>query len=136
MHSPLDKLYRGVYSKRTVNKLNNYLIIYMISEKEIQNNRKIFSESDASVAAAFKVLSDVNRYRIFRVLAQQPKIPITGIAKILEISVPLASQHIKVLENAKLLQKARGGRKVYPRLEYSNPFVQAIVKTIQEVINQ
>lgn len=106
----------------------------MLSEKEIRQNRKIFSETDKSMAAAFKVLSDVNRYRIFRILAQQPKISVSSIAKILNISLPLASQHIKVLEHADLIQKERGGKKVYPKLEYGNRFVQAVVKTIQEVL--
>ncbi|HAT03941.1 MAG TPA: hypothetical protein DCS29_04190 [Candidatus Magasanikbacteria bacterium] len=106
----------------------------MISEKEIQKNRKIFSETDKSMAAAFKVLSDINRYRIFRILAQQPKISVSNIAQILDISLPLASQHIKILEHAKLLQKERGGKKVFPKLEYGNPFVQAVVKTIQEAL--
>ena len=106
----------------------------MLSEKEIQRNRRILSESDKSMAAAFKVLSDVNRYRIFRILAQQPKISISGIAKILDISLPLASQHIKILVHANILQKERGGKKIFPKLEYSNPFVQAVVKTIEEAI--
>lgn len=104
----------------------------MLSEKEIRENRKIFSETDKSMAAAFKVLSDVNRFRIFRILAQQPKVSVSSVAKILEISLPLASQHLKVLAQANLLQKEREGKKIYPKLEYGNPFVQAIVKTIQE----
>lgn len=106
----------------------------MLSEKEIRENRKIFSESDKSMAAAFKVLSDINRYRIFRILSQQPKISVSNIARILNISLPLASQHIRVLEHARLLQKERGGKKVFPKLEYGNPFVQAVTKTIQEAL--
>ena len=106
----------------------------MLSEKEIKKYRKLFSETDKSMAAAFKVLSEVNRYRIFRILAQQPKISISNIARILNISLPLASQHIKILEHASLLQKERGGKKIFPKLEYGNPFVQAVVKTIQEVL--
>jgi DNA-binding transcriptional ArsR family regulator len=106
----------------------------MLSQKEILKNRAILSESDKNMAAAFKVLSDVNRYRIFRVLAQQPKLTVSNIASILNISMPLASQHIKVLANANLLQKEKGGKKVYPKLEYGNPFVQAIVRTIEEAL--
>ena len=106
----------------------------MLSEKEIQKNRKIFSETDKSMAAAFKVLSDVNRYRIFRILAQQPKFSVSNIARILDISLPLASQHLKVLAHANLLQKERDGKKIFPKLEHGNPFVQAIVKTIQQVL--
>lgn len=106
----------------------------MLNEKEIQKKRKIFSETDTSMAAAFKVLSDVNRYRIFRILAQQPKISVSSIARILDISLPLASQHIKILAHANLLQKERLGKKVYPKLEHGNPFVQAIVKTIEQAL--
>lgn len=106
----------------------------MLSKKEIQANRRIFSETDKSMAAAFKVLSDVNRYRIFRILAEQPKISVSNIAKILGISLPLASQHIKILTHAKLIEKEREGKKVFPKLEYDNPFVRAVVNTIQEAL--
>lgn len=106
----------------------------MLSEKEIRKNRKLFSETDKSMAAAFKVLSDVNRYRIFRILAEQPKLSVGNIARILDISLPLASQHLRVLAHANLLQKERDGKKIFPKLEYGNPFVQAVVKTIQQVL--
>ncbi len=106
----------------------------MIRAKDIEKKRKIFSESDTSMVAGFKVLSDINRYRIFRILAEQPRLSVSNIAKILDISLPLASQHIKVLTHAKLLQKEREGKKVFPKLEHTNPFVQAIVATIQQVL--
>ncbi len=106
----------------------------MLSEKEIKRNRKILSETDKKMAAAFKVLSDVNRYRIFRILAEQPKLSVSNIARILDISLPLASQHIKILTHANLLQKERDGKKVFPKLEQDNPFVRAVVKTIDLVV--
>ncbi|MFA6427244.1 MAG: metalloregulator ArsR/SmtB family transcription factor [Candidatus Magasanikbacteria bacterium] len=106
----------------------------MLSKKEIKENRKIFSETDKSMAASFKVLSDVNRYRIFRILAQQPRISVSNIARILDISLPLTSQHIKILMHANLLQKEKEGKKIFPKLEHGNPFVQAVVKTIQETL--
>ena len=37
----------------------------MLSKKEIQKNRKILTATDESMADIFKVLGDVNRYRIF-----------------------------------------------------------------------
>lgn len=106
----------------------------MLSKKEILKNRKILNETDTSMAAAFKILGDVNRYRIFRILAQQPKITVSGIALILNISLPLASQHIRVLTNANILEKERAGKKIFPKLKHGNSFVQAVVKTIQTVI--
>jgi DNA-binding transcriptional ArsR family regulator len=106
----------------------------MLTEKEILKNRKLLSETDKSMAAAFKILSDVNRYRIFRILAEQPKISIGSIARILDISLPLASQHIRILTHANMLQKEKDGKKVFPKLEHGNPFVQAVVKTIEAVL--
>jgi len=107
----------------------------MISQRDIQLNRKLFSESDKSMVDAFKVLSDISRYRIFRILAAQPRLSVGNIAKILDISLPLASQHVKILTHANLIQKERQGKKVFPKLEHDNPFVQAIVKTIERAQN-
>ncbi|MDO8625838.1 MAG: metalloregulator ArsR/SmtB family transcription factor [Candidatus Magasanikbacteria bacterium] len=106
----------------------------MLSEKEIQKNRQILSESDKSMAAAFKILGDVNRFRIFRILAQQPKISVSNIARILNISLPLTSQHLKILAHANFLQKERVGKKIIPKLEHSNPLVQAVLKTIEQAL--
>lgn len=106
----------------------------MLNDKDIKKKSKIFSEADKSMAAAFKVLSDVNRYRIFRILAEEHELTVSDIAKILDISLPLTSQHLKVLAHAKLLQKERAGKKVYPKLEHKNPFVQAVVRTIQQAL--
>ncbi|MFA6474709.1 MAG: metalloregulator ArsR/SmtB family transcription factor [Patescibacteria group bacterium] len=106
----------------------------MLSEKEVRKNRQTFSETDITMAGVFKVLSDVNRYRIFMVLAKQPKLTVGDIARILNISVPLASQHIKILVHANILQKERNGKKVFPKLEHNNPFVQAVIKTIQQAL--
>lgn len=103
----------------------------MLSKGEIQKNRKLFNDNDIATAAAFKVLSDVNRYRIFRLLSRDPKLSVSDIAHILEISLPLASQHINILTTANLLQKKRDGKNVFPKLEHNNPFVQVITKTIQ-----
>lgn len=103
----------------------------MLTEKEINQSRKIFNESDKTMAAAFKVLSDVNRYRIFRLLAEQPKLSISNIADILHISLPLASQHIRILTHVNLMKKERYGKMVFPQLERNNPFVRAVVRMIQ-----
>lgn len=105
----------------------------MLTQKEIQKNRKILSDTDKKMAAAFKVLSDVNRYRMFRILAEQPKLSVSSIAKVLGISLPLASQHIKILVQANLLQKERQGKKVFPVLDQDNPLVAVVIKTIKRV---
>ena len=106
----------------------------MLSIQEVSKNRQTFSETDQSIAGVFKVLSDVNRYRIFRLLIEQPKLSVSDISQILDISLPLASQHIKKLTDSDLLQKERDGKKIFTRLKHKNPFVPGIVRTIQETI--
>lgn len=103
----------------------------MLSEKELKKNLKLLNDTDKSMAATFKVLSDVTRYRIFRILVEQPKLSVSTIAEILNISLPLASQHLKILVQANLLQKMKDGKQVFPTIVQSNPFVPAIIKTIK-----
>jgi DNA-binding transcriptional ArsR family regulator len=102
----------------------------MLNKNEIIKKQKLLNETDERMANTFKALSDVNRYRIFRILAKQPQLTVSNIAKILKISVPLASQHVKVLTNAKILQKERVGKKIFPKIKHSNPFVKTVIKTI------
>lgn len=106
----------------------------MLSEKEVAKNRKIFSETDKKMVVAFKALSDISRYRLFCMLLKQPQLSISDIAQILNISLSLASQHLKVLTHANLLRKERKGKKVFPKIEQSSPIVKLVVKTIQQAV--
>ncbi len=100
----------------------------MLGEKQISKIRKSFNGADQRIV--FKALADTNRYRIFQMLHMLPQLAVSEMAKILEISIPLTSQHLKVLENAKILQKERDGQKIYYRLMDSNKIVQSITKII------
>ena len=106
----------------------------MLSVQEVSKNRQAFNETDQNIAGVFKVLSDVNRYRIFRLLIEQPKLSVGDISQILNISLPLASQHIKKLTDSDLLQKERDGKKIFTTLKHKNPFVPGIIHTIQEAL--
>lgn len=103
----------------------------MLTAQEIQARRNLLTEADESMVAAFKALSEINRYRIFRILTDQPAISVGDIAEILGISLPLVSQHIKILTLANVLQKNRKGRKIFPKIKYHNPLVRVVVKAIQ-----
>ncbi len=104
----------------------------MLSEKEIQKNRKLFTETDRDLSAVFKILSDINRYRIFLLLTGSSRLSIGNIARILDISVPLASQHLRILAHGKFLEKKREGKKIYPKLERHNPLVKVVIKALQQ----
>lgn len=103
----------------------------MLTDAEIRSNRKILNETDRDLAATFKALGDMTRLRIFRLLTNEPDMSVSTIAKILHISSPLTSQHIKVLVNARLVEKQRTGKKIFPKLDLHNPVVRELVRTIK-----
>jgi len=96
----------------------------MLTDKQITKIRKAFNGTDQRII--FKILGDTNRYRIFEMLGKQPRISVSDIAKILNISIPLASQHLKILEQAKILEKEKLGQKVYYKLQIDNHIAQSI----------
>ncbi len=102
----------------------------MLEEKVIKKIRKLNNDNDYNSASVFKALSDVNRYRIFRILAEHPKIAVSSLAKILHISTPLTSIHLKVLFQAKLICKEKVGNIVYSKLNMENPLVRGIIHAI------
>lgn len=103
----------------------------MFTPSQIKEKKEIFSHTDTKMVLMFKVLSDVNRYRIFRILAEESQYSVKDLSKILGISLSLASQHLNVMSRAGLLLKERAGKTIHSRLKHNNPFVQAIVQTIQ-----
>lgn len=56
----------------------------------------------------FKALSSKTRTKMLRILSKHEK-HVSGLARELGISVPVASKHIKVLEKARLLEKRKIG---------------------------
>lgn len=103
----------------------------MLSASEIAKVRKYLGARDEDLADLFKVLSEPNRCKMFRAIAKHERLAVTDAANILEISLPLASQHLKVLLQGNLLLKAKEGQATYYSLNKKNPVVQSIVKAIQ-----
>lgn len=100
----------------------------MLTDKHITKIRKAFNGTDQRVI--FKILGDTNRYRIFEMLGNQSRLAVGDMAKILRISIPLASQHLKILEQGNILEKEKIGQKVYYKLNIGNRIAQAITKEI------
>ncbi|HYV33847.1 MAG TPA: metalloregulator ArsR/SmtB family transcription factor [Candidatus Limnocylindria bacterium] len=100
----------------------------MLSDKQVTKIRKAFNGTNQR--AIFKILGDTNRYRIFEMLAKEPRISVSDIAKVLKISIPLASQHLKILEQGNMLEKEKQGQKVYYKLRADNLLAGSISKDI------
>ncbi len=103
----------------------------MLSPHEIAKVRKYLGARDEDLAELFKVLSEPNRCKMFRAIAKHKRLAVGDAAKILGISMPLASQHLKLLLQGDLLTKVKEGQTVYYSLNKKNPVVQSILKAIQ-----
>ncbi len=103
----------------------------MLSEQEIKKVRKYLNGRDAEFADIFKTLSDPNRCKIFRTLASELRLSVGDTAKVLNISLSLASQHLKILLQNGLLKKEKQGRTVYYELKQNTPIVSSILKAIK-----
>lgn len=102
----------------------------MLNEREIIRFRKLIKNADYTTVTGFKALSDLNRYKILRILIERSGLSISDIAKILNISKPLTSTHMKILLHAKLINKERLGKKAISDVNLKNPFVRAIIQAI------
>lgn len=100
----------------------------MLTDKQVAKIRKAFNGTDQRVI--FKILGDTNRYRIFEMLGKKQQIAVSDIARILKVSVSLASQQLKILEQAKILQKEKVGKKVFYKLRADNRIASSIAKGV------
>lgn len=59
-------------------------------------------------------------------LGRKSSISVGDIAKILKVSAPLVPQHLKILEQADMLEKEKQGQKVFYKLKTNNKIAQSI----------
>lgn len=66
-------------------------------------------------AELFKALGDVTRMNIIYALAsgEVEKLSVTELAKMMGITQPAASQHLKILKNVKIIRARKEGNHIY-----------------------
>lgn len=102
----------------------------MLKSKAIKKLRKLIRPTDNDFVQLFKVLGDINRYRIFYILSGHSGLSVSSVAKILDISLPLASIHIKVLANNKLVVKEKLGKRIFLKINLRNPLARVFIEAI------
>lgn len=104
----------------------------MLSPKEHSQLKKHVSGSDKRQVEIFDALGDINRCNLFRLIVKRPGINVSEAANVLGLSVPLVSQHFKILEQNSLLLKTKKGKEVHYKLNNQDPIVLAIVRVISK----
>jgi DNA-binding transcriptional ArsR family regulator len=104
----------------------------MLSPREHKRLQKYIHDIDIMrLTAVFDALGEPNRCLIFRTLLKNHDINVSQIADINDISVSLASQHLKVLLQAGLVDKQKDGKKVYYHVNSQDALVHALGKAVE-----
>ena len=90
---------------------------------ELVNNQK-------QITATFAALADPTRRRILLEVSNKGETAVTTVAKPFRISLPAISRHLRVLENARLIDRRRQGRVHFIRARPSG------LKQAQDWINR
>lgn len=104
----------------------------MLDKKQIANIKKDINESrvaeDERLPIIFSALGDRGRFRIFRLLTERCDVCVTDVANIFSMSVPAASQQLRVLEMIGLVRKERVGQTICYEVKSDDWLVKLLMK--------
>lgn len=104
----------------------------MLSPKEHKNLENYIHGIDVSrMSLAFDALGEPNRCLIFRALLKKNDVSVGQIASAVGISESLASQHLKVLLQAGLVERKKTGKNVYYQVNADDTLVGALKKAVE-----
>lgn len=105
----------------------------MLSRREKNRLQPHIHDIDVGrITNAFDALGEPNRCLIFRALLKDKYINVSGLASIIGISESLASQHLKTLLNAELVERTRKGKNVYYCVNRRDKLVKALQKVVEQ----
>lgn len=102
----------------------------MLTKEEIRTARKEIATDDEQLPFIFNALSDMGRYRIFKLLLQRHDLCVTDVANVLGISLPAASQQLHIMELSGLVKKERMGQMMCYCIREEDPVVKSVIKMI------
>jgi len=103
----------------------------MLTTNELNQLKKHISTDNSRLVEIFDCLKDANRCNLFRLSIKNSNINVTDAAKILGLSVPLVSQHFKILDSRNLLLKHKKGKEVFYSINKGDPMVTTIAKIVK-----
>lgn len=107
----------------------NYLL-NVLNELQLRIMSTEISAGQERMPFVFNALSDTGRFRIFNLLLNQEGLCVTEVANVLGVSVPAASQQLRIMELAGLLKKDRDGQRMCFRVRKEDNFIKSIIKLI------
>ena len=105
----------------------------MLTPREKSTLKKYINESDSRLHIIFDALGEQNRCNMFRLFIQNDNLNVGEIADLLGITLPLASQHLKILEQLDVIERNKIGREVFYKVNQADPVIMSIIKSVLEV---
>lgn len=102
----------------------------MLNKKQIAGIKKylIRTTNMERFPFIFNALGDQGRFRIFNLLTERNDLCVTDIANIFGISVPAASQQLRILEMTGLVRKERIGQTICYEVKIDDSLVKLLTK--------
>lgn len=100
----------------------------MLTKTKIKEIQRTITEEHGRLPMVFGALGDPGRFRIFHLLTKQKDICVTDVASIFGISVPAASQQLRVLEMCGLVRKERMGQMICYEIRRDDALVKSLMK--------
>jgi len=98
----------------------------MLAKTQVTKVRNSVSADGDRLSMFFGALSDVGRLNIFKLLLANKNLCVTDVANIFKISVPAASQQLKIMEMNGLVKKERQGQMICYCIRKDNPLVKDV----------
>lgn len=104
----------------------------MLSPREHKKLENYIQGIDVSrMATAFDALGEPNRCLIFRALLKESNVSVGQLASAVGISESLASQHLKILLQAGLVERKKSGKNVYYMVHSKDVLVNALKHAVE-----
>lgn len=105
----------------------------MLSKTELKKLKKLVDWNDEKIPAFFQSLSDPNRCRILRLLIKtgRQNFSVSDIAKLLAVSIPTASEHLRILERGGALRRKRLKQQISYEIKDDDPLIKSIISVIK-----
>jgi DNA-binding transcriptional ArsR family regulator len=103
----------------------------MLTKTVVSQLQKHIAAGNDRLPIIFSALGDSGRLRVFKLLMKQRGICVGEVASILELSAPAASQQLRILETAGLLEREREGKTVCYHIKKEDPCVKLLIKMLQ-----
>ena len=102
----------------------------MLTKKQADIIKKDVGDDSGQLAVSLQALADIGRLRIFRLLAKYEDLCVTDLANVLEVSVPAASQQLRIMELSGLVKKERRGQMSCYTLAKDKGLVRALRRLV------